>query len=237
MNSNYNDIIDIIITLIEDEEIKNSIVVSGSIVPYIVAGKESYEYHTDFYILVKEKKSDSIRRKIKKLSKEYQFDVISDSKRYSKDDYGFKIKYQNTTVGFFPYSLIDNNFKIKTYGVNKDNKEARLKTKIIPNVSKSSVIRLTKFTSDKNLRIMSPEFILADKQTREKEPGNPTNETMRLLNNISDESVLKFVRQSVSNTKVKVQTKRIKQGNEVLIVILILAFVLLSIILYICLKK
>lgn len=237
MNSNYNDIIDIIITLIEDEEIKNSIAVSGSIVPYIVAGKESYEYHTDFYILVKEKNIKIIRSKIRKLSKEYQFDVISDSKRYSKDDYGFKIKYQNTTVGFFPYSLIDNNFKIKTYGINKDNMEVRLKTKIIPNVSKSSVIRLTKFTGDKNLRIMSPEFILADKQTREKEPGNPTNETMRLLNNISDESVLKFVRQSVSNTKIKVQTKRLKQGNDVLIVILILAFVLLSIILYICLKK
>ena len=67
MNGNYNDIIDIIITLIDDEEIANSIVVSGSIVPYIIMNKESYEYHTDFYVLVKEKKISNVRDKIKKL--------------------------------------------------------------------------------------------------------------------------------------------------------------------------
>lgn len=211
MNGNYNDIIDIIITLIQDDEIASSILVSGSIVPYIIANKESFEYHTDFYILVKEKKIGAIRDKIRKLSKEYQFDVVSDSKRYSKEDYGFKIKYENTTVGFFPYSLIDNNFSIKTYGLNKDTMEVRLKTKVISNVAKSSVIRLTRFSNDKNLRIMSPEFILADKETREKEPGNPTTETMRLLSNICDESVLKVVRQSVSNTKVNVKTKKYRK--------------------------
>lgn len=237
MKSNYNDIIDIILTLVEDEEIANAIAVSGSIVPYIICNKESFEYHTDFYILVKEKKICMIRDKIKKLSKEYQFDIVSDSKRYSKEDYGFKIKYENTTVGFFPYSLIDNNFSIKTYGLSKDNKEVGLKTKIIPSVTKSSIIRLTKFSNDKTLRIMSPEFILADKEVREKEPGNPTKETMRLLNNISDESVLKFVRKSVSNTRVKVQTKRLKQNNTKLIIILVTLIILLIILAYICFKK
>lgn len=237
MNGNYNDIIDIIITLIDDEEIANSIVVSGSIVPYIIMNKESYEYHTDFYVLVKEKKISNVRDKIKKLSKEYAFDVISDSKTYSKNDYGFKIKYENTTAGFFPYSLIDNNFSIKTYGLNESTKEVKLKTKIVPNITKSSVIRLTKFTKEKTLRIMSPEFILADKEVREKEPGNPTKETMDLLNKISDESVLKAVRESVSNTKIKVETKKMKENNLLLIVILGVLILLLAVVAYICFKK
>ena len=237
MKSNYNDIIDIILTLIDDEEIASSIAVSGSIVTYIISNKESFEYHTDFYILVKEKKIKMVRDKIKKLSKEYQLDIVSDSKRYSKEDYGIKIKYENTTVGFFPYSLIDNNFSVKTYGLNKYNMEVRLKTKIVPNVTKSSIIRLTKFTNDKTLRIMSPEFILADKEAREKEPGNPTKETMRLLNNLSDESVLKVIRESVGNTRIKVQTRKLKENNTILIIILLSLIILLITIAYICFKK
>ncbi len=237
MNSNYNDIIDIIITLIDDEEIASSIVVSGSIVPYIIMSKESYEYHTDFYILVKEKKISEIRNKIKKMSREYAFDVISDSKSYSKKDYGFKIKYQTTTVGFFPYSLIDNNFSIKTYGINQNTKEIRLKTKIVPNVTKSSIIRLTKFTKEKTLRIMTPEFILADKEMKEKEPGNPTKETMYLLNKISDESVLKVVRENLSNEKIKVERKKLRENNSLLIIILGVLTLLLIVVAYICFKK
>ena len=167
MNSNYNDIIDIILTFTSDEELSGDIAVSGSIVPYLVTNKESLEYHSDFYILVKNKKINLVRDKIKKLTKEYEFDFISDSKKYSKEDYGFKVKYQGTTVGFFPYSLIDNNLTIKTYAINKDNTKISLKKKIIPDVKKSSVIRLINFSKQK-IRIMSPEFILADKETREK---------------------------------------------------------------------
>ena len=63
MNSNYNDIIDVILTLVDDEEIRSDIAVSGSIVPYLVANKESLEHHTDFYILVKNKKMDLKREK------------------------------------------------------------------------------------------------------------------------------------------------------------------------------
>ena len=70
-------------------------------------GKESSEFHSDFYILVKNKYMNEVRSKVKKLSKEFEFDIVSDSKDYSKEDYGFKIKYQGTTVGFFPYTLID----------------------------------------------------------------------------------------------------------------------------------
>ncbi len=236
MNSNYNDIIDIILTLINDEAIANNIAISGSVVPYLVTNKESLEYHSDFYVLVKNKKIDMVRSKIKSLSREYEFDIISDSKKYSKEDYGFKIKYQGTTVGFFPYSLINNDLTIKTFAINKDGTKISLKKKIIPNVKKSSVIRLINFSRSK-IRIMSPEFIMADKEIREKEPGNPTGETMYLLNKISDESVLKVVRDSVSNTQVKIITKETSDNNYILIAILAVLFILLLIIAYICFKK
>lgn len=236
MNSNYNDIIDIILTLVNDEDIINNIAVSGSIVPYLVTNKESGEFHSDFYLLVKNKKIDVVRNKIKSLSKEYEFDIISDSKKYSKEDYGFKIKYQGTTVGFFPYSLINNDLTIKTFAINKDNTKISLKKKIIPNVKKSSIIRLINFSKSR-IRIMSPEFILADKEMREKGPGNPTGETMYLLNKISDESVLKVVRDSVSNTQIKITTKETSDNNYILITILAVLFILLLVIAYICFKK
>lgn len=236
MNSNYNDIIDIILTFTSDEELSGDIAVSGSIVPYLVTNKESLEYHSDFYILVKNKKINLVRDKIKKLTKEYEFDFISDSKKYSKEDYGFKVKYQGTTVGFFPYSLIDNNLTIKTYAINKDNTKISLKKKIIPDVKKSSVIRLINFSKQK-IRIMSPEFILADKETKEQQPGNPTTETMYLLNKISDESVLKVVRESFTNAKVKMITKDTNDNNNILIVILTILVILLLVVAYICFKK
>ena len=237
MKSNYNDIIDIILTLIEDPLVQSSMVVSGSIVPYIVIGKESYEYHSDFYILLKEKKMNYVRKKVKNLSKEYMFDVISDSKKICNYDYGFKMHYENTMIGFFPYSIIDNNFTIKSYSVNKNSKEISLKTKTIPEISKSSIIRSVRFSNDKNLRIMSPEYILIDKEVKEKEPGNPTKETMQLLSNIADEEVLNVLRRSINKTKIKVKTEKIKKNNILFITSLIIIFIILLIIAYVCFRK
>ena len=162
MKSNYNDIIDVILTLTEDESISSNIAICGSIVPYIVAKKESNEIHMDFYILVKQKKMSLVRNKIKKLSDEYDFDFVSDSKKYGNGDYGFKVKYEGTAIGFFPYSLVDNNLCIKTYAKMKDQGKVRLKKKIISGVEKSDVIRAIPFNEDRTLRIMSPEFILSE---------------------------------------------------------------------------
>lgn len=237
MDGNYNDIIDVILTLISDDEIASSIAVSGSIVPYLITDKESSEYHSDFYVLVKEKKIGIIRNKLKKLSKEYQFDITSDSKKYAATDYGFKIMYENTIVGFFPYALLDGDLTIRTFSVDKENQKIVLKKKLIPKVSKSSVIRLIRFGKDRKLRIMSPEFILADKETKEKQPGNPTKETMYLLDKVCDESILRVVRQSVNNAKVTMVSKKIKESNLLLTIVLAILLIILLIIAYICFKK
>lgn len=237
MNRNYNDIIDVILTFSNDEEISKNVAVSGSIVPYIITNKESFEYHSDFYFLVKQKKIKSVRSKIKELSKEYKFDIVSDSSKYSRNDCGFKISYENTIIGFFPYSLIDNNLTIKTFSISKDKKEIRLKTKVIPGVSKNSVIRSVNFNGDRYIRILSPEFILANKEAREKQPGNPTKETMVLLDKLSDERVLNAVRKSVGEIKVKIDSKSLKCNERILEIILLVLFLLLIILAYICFKK
>ena len=237
MKGNYNDIIDIILTLIQDYEIQKSIAISGSIVPYLIMNIESKEYHNDFHILVKNKNMNYVRNKVKKLSKEYAFDIVSDSKKYSKEDFGFKIKYQDTYVGFFPYSIIDNNLTLKTYAVENNNCIISFKTKIIPNITKSCLIRNINFAKDNTLRIITPEFILINKESGETESDNSVDKTMHLLNKISDESILKIIRESIFESKVKIEEKKLIKNDNKINLILLFIFLILLTIAYICFKK
>ena len=75
------------------------------------------------------------------------------------------------------------------------------------------------------------------KETREKRVGNPTDETMYLLSKISDESVLKVIRESISNMEVKIDTKETKNNDYILVIILAALFILLLVVAYICFKK
>ena len=205
MKSNYNDIIDIILTFIKDEEIAKNILVSGSIVPYLISSKVSHEYHSDLYFLVNEEKISVIRKKIKDLSKEFLFDITSDSKKYSKEDYGFKIKYEDTSVGFFPFKFNENTFTIKTYSIKMEEKKIYLKDKNIYGVTKNLIIRQIPFSTDGILKLTSPEYVFLDKKMRERKPHNPTIETIELLNRICDESVLKVLEDSMSKMDVSIK--------------------------------
>ena len=236
MKSNYNDIIDVILTLTEDESISSNIAICGSIVPYIVAKKESNEIHMDFYILVKQKKMNLVRNKIKKLSLEYDFDFVSDSKKYGNGDYGFKVKYEGTAIGFFPYSLVDNNLCIKTYAKMKDQGKVRLKKKVISGVEKSDVIRAIPFNEDRTLIIMSPEFILSEIESRDKNSEYTTKETFRLLDKMCDYKILEKVREKVDDTKIYIETKSIVNSNLILSIILGVLLVILIIVAILCFK-
>lgn len=237
MNSNYNDIIDVILTFAYDKELENLIVVSGSLVPYLILNKESNEFHRDLYMFIPKDKIDFVRRQIAKLSKEYLFDIITDSKKSSKFDYGFKIKYEDTIVGFFPYFFEENNLVIKTYSLDNDKKEIALKTRTIPNVTKNSVIRQINFNKDKTLKIMSPEFILVDKKIRDNSFNNMSKQTKELLNKISDESVLKVLTNSFTQQTVNIKKQKIKDTTLILNAILIILLFVLLILAYICFKK
>lgn len=237
MNSNYNDIIDVILTFTYDKQIENLIIVSGSIVPYLILNKESNEFHRDLYMFIPKDKIDFVRRKITKLSKEYLFDIITDSKKSSKFDYGFKIKYEDTIVGFFSYFFEENNLVIKTYSLDNDKKEIALKTRTIPNVTKNSVIRQINFNKDKTLKIMSPEFILVDKKIRDNSFNNISTQTRELLNKISDESVLKVLTNSFTQQTVNIKKQKIKDTALILNTILIILLFILLILAYICFEK
>ena len=237
MKNNYNDIIDIILTFALDKELLDSMVISGSIVPYLVLEKESDEFCNDLYILVEEKKMNFVRRKLKKLSKEYLFDIISDSKVNTNLDHGFKIKYEDTIASFFPYSIVNNNLTIKNYWINKNEKTLNLKTKVIPNIIKSSVIRIINFSDDKNIRIMTPEFILIDKILKQKKSDDSNALTMKFLDEISDESIMDSLKESIKEQKVKIIRKKINNNNLMFLITLFVLLLILLIVTYICFKK
>lgn len=236
MKNNYNDIIDILMTLLNDEEIASSIVVSGTIVPFLVTKKEPDEYIRDFSILVKKKNIDSVRKKVKNLSKEYTFDIVSDSKTYTVGEYGFKIKYNDTNVRFEPYSFLSNNFKVSSYALSEDEKEIITKTNTLYNVTKNCIIRYTTFSDDKKIRIISPEYQLSKIELMNKKAFGPSTKVIEMLNRLSDESILKIVREKMENENVDIKRQAAKKDNQMLFIILGAVLVVLAMIVFLIIK-
>ena len=237
MNSNYNDVIDIILTLIDDEELSKYILISGSIVPYLISNEESKDNHSDLYIYVDEDKMQFVRKRLKELSKEYLFDIISDSRWHSKYDFGLKINYEDTIAGFFPFCVKNNELIIKTYAVNEEQKVISLKTKKIPEISKNSILKYINVVKNKILRVASPELILATAKASAKLKENYSNKTKELLNKQSDESILKVIEESVSKQKVNIVKYKIKKSDLITNIILSILLITLLILAYICFKK
>ena len=111
------------------------------------------------------------------------------------------------------------------------------KTKVIPNITKSSVIRYVNFNGDDKIRIVSPEFILASKEMSERKPGNPTPETMKLLRKICDESVLQALRENISKAKVNVEYRKSKKFDYKFVLMVIFLVAILVFLAYKCFKK
>ena len=78
---------------------------------------------------------------------------------------------------------------------------------------------------------------MADKESRENEFGNMTDEAMHLLNKISDESVLKITREAIGDTQIKIIEKKLIKNDKIVNIILLFIFLMLLIIAYICFKK
>ena len=230
MKSNYNDVIDLLLTIVEDEEVRKSILICGSIVPYIILGEESKEYHNDLYIYVKRNKMDLVRKALIKLSKKYELDIVSDTKKLGKYEFGFKIKYEDTIIGFFPYTLINNKLTVKTYRVNTDEKKIEYKTKVLEEINKEDIIRLV-MLSDKAIRIISPEYLLVDLEQK----GELHNKTyIKRLANISDNSKIVKLRLSHSNIKVDLENRNMVEKTPFLNVLIVILFLILLIVGLIC---
>jgi hypothetical protein len=230
MKSNYNDVIDLLLTIIEEEEVRKSILICGSIVPYIILGEESKEFHNDLYVYVKRNKIDLVRKELIKLSKKYELDIVSDTKKLGKYEFGFKIKYEDTIIGFFPYTLINNKLTVKTYRVNTDEKKIEYKTKVLEGINKEDIIRST-MLSDKAIRIISPEYLLVDLEQK----GELHNKTyIKRLTNISDNSKISKLRNSYSNIKVELESRNMVEKTPFLNILIVILFVILLIVGILC---
>ena len=235
MKSNYNDIIDIILTLINDKKIASEVVIGGSIVPYLITEEEPKNYISDFYILANLKEFDCIKAKLKKLSKIYLFDIVSDSKELIGKDYGFKIKYEDTCLGFFPYLTSNDNFILRTYFYDEKNKNISLKNKLIPNLTPNKIITKTKLGS-KNILVMLPEFIFVEKQLS----GNYSDfddEVNKLLNKICDDEVVEIIRSDIEKSEIKINTYKVKNKNSFLNILLFLVLIIIFLVVFVCIKK
>ena len=164
------------------------------------------------------------------MSKEYDFSIESDSTSYSDIDYGFKIKYQDTLVRFYPYSIINNNLIINTYEIKKDKKIVELKQKKIPDVLKQDLIRRIEF-NDKLLRIFTPEFILATLEVKDENKIDIIKE----LDSISDEEVVSRLRRKITQAKNTYYEEEIK-GNKVLLIAVIFVLLILVGVIFLLLR-
>lgn len=209
MKTNYNDIIDVFLTFLNDERIKGDMLIYGSIVPYLISKKEPRENLKDTYILVETKEIKKFRKVLKELSKEYLFDIVDDSLYYGKDDYGFKMNYEGNIIGIFPYELYIDEFIIKTYKVDFEEKKIKLKTKVLDKVSSNSIVRQAMLTKNNLLKVCSPEYIMLYKVLKSKEFYK--TETYKLLNQITDESIIKVLENSIAKIKINIETKKIKR--------------------------
>ena len=221
---NYNDVIDVILTFVSDEDLGELIAISGDVIPYLITGKK-FKEHLDFNILVREKKMNFVRKKIEKLSQIYEFDITSDSLDYNDKEYGFKIVYENTKVNFIPYSIVNDNFFSKHYHVNEEEKTVKLTIKKIKNITKNSIIKKIKFDGI-NIRVISPEFLLANMEIK----SNRNMKVIDMLSNLSDESVLRLLRNKVSKMIVVKKEKRIKKIKYMYYAIPIVIFIIVLVI-------
>lgn len=237
MSSNYNDIMDIILTLVEEEELSKYILVSGSIVPYLISNEESKDIHNDLYFYVDESKMSFVRKKLKQLSKEYLFDIISDSIWCSKYDFGLKIKYEDTIAGFFPFNIKDNVLSIKTYLLNEEQRLIALKTKKIPEISKNSTLKYVNIVKNKIIRVASPELVLAMAKQKGKIKELYSKKTRSLLYKQSDDSVLKVIEESVAKQDINIVKTKFKKSDLITNIMLVILLITLLIIAYICFKK
>ena len=232
MKSNYNDIIDMILTFVEDEDILDNIVIGGSVVPYVIKKEEPNYLLKSFYILVKADKCNLVRSRIKRLSKEFLFDITTDSTELSGFDYGFKIKYEDTIVGFFPYESDENDILIKTYCVEK-NKKIKLKDKLIPNLNERLLIRKALLDDTKNIYLISPEFIFAEQELNENVLGNELNIDLK---KICDAQVVDHLKEILSKSEIKIISYDIEQRHNYYYVILLILFIIIIYLLYLVLS-
>ncbi len=100
---NYSRIIDILLKLNSDAELKGKLIVVGGIVPYLIAGEMSEREHSDLDIVVDISNMNGVREYLKEQN---LYDKVLDSIELSfnenKEDYGLNSIIDGITINFAP---------------------------------------------------------------------------------------------------------------------------------------
>ncbi len=98
----YEDVLEIIEKLSDEQELEEKFAVVGGVVPYLVADMKSDRAHSNLDLLVKYQDMDIIRNFLKK---KHLYNPKYDSMNYleNKQDYGLLTKIKGLPVNFFPY--------------------------------------------------------------------------------------------------------------------------------------
>lgn len=206
MNNNYKEVMDIILTFIDDEDIKDKLIYSGDIIPFLIKDKESNIYHNDFEIFVEFDDMQEVRNTMNSLSKEFDFEIIFDTNKVTTHDYGFRFKYDNTVVSVHPYTIKKNNLYIRSFSISSDLKRVVQKLKKIPNFDENEAFRILEIKENKVIKIITPEFLLADLESKD----NTNKEVIEMLYKISDKKLLKVVKKAIQKTEITIKEEEIK---------------------------
>ena len=206
MNNNYEEILDIILTFINEEDIKDKLIYSGDIIPFLIKNNKSDIYHNDFEIFVEFDDMPEVRKVMGGLSKEFDFEIIFDTDKVTTHDYGFRFKYDNTVVSVHPYTIKKNNLYIRSFSISTDLKRVIQKLKKIPNFNEREAFRTLELKDDKVIKIITPEFLLADLESKD----STNKEIIEMLYKISDKKLLKIVKRAILKTEITIKEEEIK---------------------------
>lgn len=231
MNNNYQEILDIILTFIEEEDIKGKLIYSGDIIPFLIKDIESDIYHNDFEIFVEFDDMKKVRRIMNDLSKEFDFEMMFDTDKVTTHDYGFRLKYDNTIVSVHPYTIKKNNLYIRTFSISSDLKKVVQKLKKIPNFNESEAFRTLEVKENKVIKIITPEFLLAELESKD----DTNKKVLEMLYKISDKKLLKVIKKAIQKTEITITEEEIKAKiiDQNVIIIGLVALALLILILMI----
>ena len=102
---NYEKIREVLIKILSIEELREKLIISGGIVPWIITDTDSGRLHGDIDIICKQEDMQFVRDKLKEYG---LYNELMDSMYYDhKDglDYGVDTNISGVPVGFYPYEV------------------------------------------------------------------------------------------------------------------------------------
>lgn len=197
---NYSNIINILMSIIQDEELADIVFVSGGIVPWLVSKKDSKRNHSDIDLLVLQENMLKVRKFLRKYN---LYDASLDSLNYEDAemvDYGVDTCISGIPVGFYPYEQISDELIVqRSFSSTDVSGRKDLKVKEIPNMKVTDYLAKTTLPNGSVIGISSLEVV---KVTKEKAGREKDIYDIKEINRIGyDADRYERVKSSINNMK------------------------------------